>query len=97
MKGNILEDKDKEPEDSYEDWQYEYSLTKAENFLENFLEPELDEFDFESIDKNYVEGVATFLMFSRLISVLGEMGYTAEELKEQIDLNIDYNSDITLH
>lgn len=97
IKGYILDNNDDDHEDSYEDWQYEYSLIRAENFIEDFLIPDLDEFDFESTDKNYVEGVATFMMFCKLISILGDMGYTAQDLKEQIDLHIDSNSNITLH
>lgn len=72
-------------ESLYEDWEFDYTNNMVEEFLEEKIIPELDRFDFENKDENYVPGVASFTLFTRMIETLIETGWSKEELKQAID------------
>ena len=76
-------------EELYEDWQYEHSSQLASEFIENNLMKELDKFDFEHTDENYVEGTATLGMFLELIPRIIDLGYDREMLLAQVEEYIE--------
>lgn len=84
-------------EEVYEDWQYEESGLKASDFIENVLMPALQEFDYGNEDENYIYGTATFGMFMELVPLLAQLGYSKEDLIEQITQYIDFVENRTLH
>lgn len=72
-------------ESHYEDWEFDYTNNMVEEFLENEIMPALEKFDFSNRDENYVPGVASFTLYTRLIELLVDNGWTTDELKEAID------------
>lgn len=72
-------------ETHYEDWEFDYTNNMVEEFLTEDIIPKLESFDFGNKDENYVPGVASFTLYTRLIELLIENGWTTEELKEAID------------
>ena len=74
-----------EDETPYEDWEFDYTNNMVEEFLEEDILPKVEKFDFENKDENYVPGVACFTLYTRMIEVLSENGWTTEELKKAVD------------
>lgn len=72
-------------EDSYEDWEFDYTNNAVHEFLEETILPAIENFDFNHNDENYVPGVASFTLFTRMINILLENGWTADELKNAVD------------
>lgn len=72
-------------ESHYEDWEFDYTNNIVEEFLSTEIVPVLEKFDFQNKDENYVPGVASFTLYTRLIELLVENGWTSEELKEAIN------------
>lgn len=79
-------------EEEYEMWQFEHSINLAQEFIDEILFPQIDEFECENEDEKYVDGTLTFGLFCELVARLGEMGYTEEELhlniKEYLNTSI---------
>jgi len=79
-------------EEEYEIWQFEHSINLAQEFIDEVIFPQIDEFECENEDEKYVDGTLTFGLFCELVSRLGEMGYTEEELhlyiKEYLNTSI---------
>lgn len=73
-----------EDDEEYEIWQFEHSINLAQEFIDDILFPQIDEFEYENEDEKYVDGTLTFGLFCELVSRLGEMGYTEEELTTHI-------------
>lgn len=73
-----------EEDEEYEIWQFEHSINLAQEFIDDILFPQIDEFEYENEDEKYVDGTLTFGLFCELVSRLGEMGYTEEELNAHI-------------
>jgi len=71
-------------EEEYEMWQFEHSINLAQEFIDDILFPQIDEFECENEDEKYVDGTLTFGLFCELVIRLGEMGYTEEELNAHI-------------
>lgn len=71
--------------DSYEDWEFDYTNDVVHEFLEETIIPMVESFDFNQNDENYVPGVACFTLFTRMINILLENGWTAEELKNAVE------------
>ena len=84
-------------EEIYEDWQYEKSSQLASEFIENTLMKELEKFDFEHTDKDYVEGTATLGMFLELIPRIIDLGYDREMLMAQVEEYIEEAENRTFH
>lgn len=84
-------------EEVYEEWQYEQSGIKASGFIEDELLPQIEKFDYDNEDKDYIYGTATFGLFIELIPMLAHLGYTKEELVEQVEQYVDYVNDRVLH
>lgn len=72
-------------ETHYEDWEFDYTNSMVEEFLEQDIIPKLETFDFNNPDENYVPGVACFTLYTRMIEILSENGWTQDELKNAID------------
>ena len=75
----------------------EVSTEMAYEFVEEYIIPQLEEFESEGVDEEYIEGAATYVLFTRLVGKMAELGYTVEELKEITDLFYDMRGDMTLH
>jgi hypothetical protein len=86
-----------EEEQEYEDWQYEMSTQCASEFIEDELIPVLDTFDYENENSDYIPGVATYILFTRIVEVLIEQGFTDAELKAQVDNISDVKSYRVVH
>lgn len=72
-------------EDTPEDWQIDKSNELASEFLENDIIPMMDEFEFENSDEHYVPGVASFMLYIKLIEHLSKNGWTLDELKHAVE------------
>jgi hypothetical protein len=72
-------------EHNYEEWEFDYTSNIVEAFLEDDVLPKLEAFDFENNDENYVQGMACFTLYTRLIEILIESGWTKDDLKKAID------------
>jgi uncharacterized UBP type Zn finger protein len=70
---------------TYEDWEFDYTHHIAEEFLDDDILPKLEKFDFENNDENYVPGMACFTLYTRMIEILVDNGWSPEELKKAID------------
>lgn len=71
--------------DEYDDYQYDITAELSTEFIDATLMPMLDEFDYNNPSEDYVPGMATFGMFTKLIQVLLEEGFTPDQLKESVD------------
>ena len=77
----IVEEVDDE---EYEIWQFEHSAIIASEFINDVLLDQLDKFELDNDDGEYIYGVASHGLFISLVSRLGEMGYTEKELRKEI-------------
>jgi hypothetical protein len=84
-------------EEVYEDWQYEQSGLLASDFIENEIMPEVEKFDFDNEDENYIYGTATFGLFIELIPRLAQLGYAKEDLVQQVEQYVDFVTNRVLH
>lgn len=71
--------------DEYDDYQYEFTSELAYTFIEEEVIPFLEEFDYNNPEEDYVPGMATFNLYTRLIEMLLLQGFTPDQLKESID------------
>ena len=85
-----------EATEEYEEWQLEYSYDMAQDFVSQVIE-ELDEFDLDNSDDKYISGCSTYALFLALIPKLVEMGYTKENLFNEIEENMGADPNATLH
>jgi hypothetical protein len=86
MKEDKINDEIVELDDSeYEDWQYEFSSDIASDFVDEQLIPALDQFDYDNSDRDYIPGIASYVLFTRMVESLTEQGFDGEELKRLID------------
>lgn len=76
-------------DDTYEDWQFEYSVKQASEFLEENILTELEEFDYCNEDPDYIIGTATLALFCEMVARLGVLGYTEDDLIDEIKTHID--------
>ena len=79
-----LDNLETDSEMEYEDWQYEMSTSLAVEFIDEQIIPVLDGFDYENADGDYIPGVATYVLFTRIVESLVEQGFTDEEMKRVI-------------
>lgn len=84
-------------EEEHEAWEYEYSIMLACQFIKQDLIPLLAEFEDNNKDENYVDGSATHALFISLIQILGDMGFSDEELKSEVDTYLNSSEGETLH
>jgi hypothetical protein len=73
------------------------STEVAYEFVVEELIPQLDDFESEGDDEEYIAGCATFVLFTRLIGKMKEIGYSIEELRELTDQYYDMNYNDTVH
>jgi hypothetical protein len=66
-------------------------------FVEYDLLPQLDDFEHHNDDDDYVTGCASFILFTKLIGNLNELGYSIEQLHEFVDQYYDMSSNDTIH
>jgi hypothetical protein len=84
-------------EDEHEEWEHEYSIMLACDFLQKNIVPLLEEFEFNNSDENYVDGSATHALFVTLIQSLADMGFTEEDLMDDIKSYMNSSLGATLH
>jgi hypothetical protein len=87
----IIADEDREA------WEYDYSIMIACQFIKNKMIPLLADFEENNTDENYVDGSATHALFITLIQILGEMGFTEEDLKDEVETYLNSSLGETIH
>lgn len=75
----------------------EDSVVLASDFLEEVLLPQLDQFEFENDDPDYVPGVAIHGLFVEMVARLVEAGYTEKDLRKEIKMYVNSSMGETLH
>ena len=75
----------------------EDSVVLASDFLEETLLPQLDKFEFENDDPDYVPGMAIHGLFVEMIARMAEAGYTEKDLKKEIKIYMNSAMGATLH
>lgn len=84
MKVDLVVDVDQQV-DEYDDYQHEVSNTLANDFLEERIMPQLQEFDFNNGNSDYIPGIATFCLFGKLLVDMINNGYTVGDIKTMVD------------
>ena len=84
-------------DDEKEIWQFVHSVELAEDFLSEELLPQLEEFEINNGDSDYVFGTAMHGLFIEMIMRLGAMGYTEKELKKEIKVWINTSIGQVIH
>lgn len=87
----LIEDEDREA------WEYDYSIMLACQFIKAKIIPLLEEFEEHNTDKNYIDGTATHALFITLMQILGDMGFSEEELIDEVATYINSSAGETLH
>ena len=75
----------------------EDSVVLASDFLEEVLLPQLDKFEFENDDPDYMPGMATHGLFVELIARMADAGYTEKDLRKEIKVYMNSAMGQTLH
>lgn len=88
---DLIEDEEREA------WEYDYSIMLACQFIKQKLIPLLEDFEENNPDENYIDGSATHALFITLVQILGEMGFSEHDLKEEVTAYIDTTIGETLH
>lgn len=76
----------KQDDKSKEMQQIEDSADVASDFIHDVLLPQLDEFELENDDREYMTGMATHGLFVELVQRMIAMGYTEKDLKKEIKI-----------
>ena len=66
--------------------QIEDSAEVASDFIHDVLLPQLDEFEMDNDDREYMTGMATHGLFVELIQRMIAMGYTEKDLKKELKI-----------
>ena len=66
--------------------QIEDSADVASDFIHDVLLPQLDEFELDNDDREYMTGMATHGLFVELVQRMIAMGYTEKDLKKEIKI-----------
>jgi microsomal dipeptidase-like Zn-dependent dipeptidase len=75
----------------------EDSVVLASDFLEEVLLPQLDKFEFENDDPDYVPGMAIHGLFVEMVARMVEAGYTEKDLRKEIKMYVNSSMGETLH
>lgn len=84
-------------DDEPEAWEYEHSIELACDFIQTDILPLLAEFEFNNEDTNYIDGSATHALFVTLLQSMSNMGYTPQDLKDEIDTYMNSSVGEVLH
>jgi hypothetical protein len=71
--------------DEFDEEQFDLSTEISHQFIDEAILPLLEDFDYNNPHEDYISGVATYGLFTKLISMLICDGFTVEQLKETID------------
>jgi len=66
--------------------QIEDSADVASDFIHDILLPQLDEFELNNDDREYMTGMATHGLFVELVQRMIAMGYTEKDLKKEVKI-----------
>ena len=75
----------------------EDSVVLASDFLEEVILPQLEKFEFENDDPDYVPGMAIHGLFVEMIARMAEAGYTEKDLRKEIKMYMNSAMGETLH
>ena len=75
----------------------EDSVVLASDFLEEVLLPQLDKFEFENDDPDYMPGMAIHGLFVEMIARMIEAGYTEKDLRKEIKMYVNSAMGETVH
>ena len=75
----------------------EDSVVLASDFLEEVLLPQLDKFEFENDDPDYMPGMAIHGLFVEIIARMIEAGYTEKDLRKEIKMYVNSAMGETVH
>ena len=87
----------KQDEKSKEMQQIEDSADVASDFIHDVLLPQLDEFELENDDREYMTGMATHGLFVELVQRMIAMGYTEKDLKKEVKVYAQLPWGETIH
>lgn len=73
------------------------STTISYEFIQNEIMPILDEFEHNNDEDEYVIGCASFILYTKIIAKLNNLGYSSEELHQLLDQYYDMSMNDTLH
>jgi hypothetical protein len=96
MKVDLVADVDQSV-DEYDEYQHEVSNAMANDFLDERILPQLQEFDFSNANVDYIPGIATFCLFTKLLIELINTGYTVDDIKTMVDDMSQYCVVDTVH
>jgi len=77
--------------------EFEHSIELASAFLDQLILPLLDKFEESNSDQDYIEGAATHGLFISIIQRMSEMGYTEEDLVNEIKTYTNASAGQVLH
>lgn len=75
----------------------ENSAELAGDFIHDVLLPQLDDFENNNDDPEYMSGMATHGLFVELVERMGSMGYTEKDLRKEIKTYINGSYGQTIH
>lgn len=73
------------------------STNASYEFIEYDLFPQLEDFEHHNEQEDYVVGCASFILFTKTVAKMGELGYSIEQLHEFVDQYYDMGSNDTIH
>jgi len=73
------------------------SAEVASDFIHDTLLPQLDEFEMNNDDHEYMTGMATHGLFVELIQRMIAMGYTEKDLKKEVKIYAQLPWGETIH
>ena len=77
--------------------QIEDSADVASDFIHDVLLPQLDEFELDNDDREYMTGMATHGLFVELVQRMIAMGYTEKDLKKEVKIYAQLPWGETIH
>ena len=73
------------------------STNMSYDFIEYDLFPQLEEFEHHNEEDDYIVGCASFILFTKLVNKMNDLGYSIEQLHEFVDHYYDMGSNDTIH
>lgn len=99
MKELVMEKQNINYEDLPEESQQaiDNSTNLSYEFIEYELFPQLEEFEHYNEQDDYVIGCASFILFTKTVAKMAELGYSLEQLHEIVEQYYDMSGNDTIH
>jgi hypothetical protein len=99
IKGIVMEKQNINYEDLPEESQQaiDNSTNVSYEFIEYELFPQLENFEHHNEEDDYVVGCASFILFTKIVTKMNDLGYSIEQLHEIVDQYYDMGSNDTIH